>query len=189
MENAREAVPGWLAAALGKQDPQMLSLVENFPAVAPYKEIHLDPLATSCAAPGMVTLQTSSRLDSKPHQKWKLSSYSFPRSAWLNWQPNSATDFAQRGMERYAIWLQHRLHFRNRKVGHHTATREKKACRRVVFDLWRSGTWEMWFSLPLSVWPFLWPLSQPHSVPSEQKSGKKPFLLAVLAAKCSQVFT
>jgi len=138
MENAREAVPGWLTAALGKQDPQMLNLVENLPAVTPYKEIHLYPLATSCAAPGMVTLQTSSRLDSKPHQKWKLSSYSFPRSAWLNWQPNSATDFAQRGMERYAIWLQHRLHFRNRKVGHHTATREK--------NMQKGSLW------PLKVW-------------------------------------
>lgn len=131
MENAKEAVPGWLAAALGKQDPQMLKLVENFPTVIPSEETHLYPLATSYALLGMVTLQTSSSFRAPPKMEAKFILFS---------RSDGSTDSLilpltlHRGMDSCAVsfsvscrqqWLQHRLHFKNGKVGHHAAAREK----------------------------------------------------------------
>lgn len=113
MEKARQAVPGWLAASLGKEHPLLHELVETFPAVTPNKETCLHPEVTCYQF--CCTRDSNSANSSKAQFRQKrnpirnkiikLRSCSFPRLTCLNCQPNSATDFAQRDIENARISL------------------------------------------------------------------------------------
>lgn len=113
MEKARQAVPGWLAASLGKEHPWLHELVETFPAVTPNKETCLHPEVTCyqfcCTRDSNSANSSNAQFRQKRNpirnKIIKLRSCSFPRLTYLNWQPNSATDFAQRDIENARISL------------------------------------------------------------------------------------